>query len=131
MKKRKAVGESGSETSVLSVSNESPSIRDFGVVFVTCASVEEGRKLARGMVENRLAACVNMVQGVESFFWWEGKVDHGQEVLLIIKTRRGRFEALRRYVAEHHSYQVPEVIMIALEKGHPPYVQWMVDSLRG
>ena len=104
---------------------------DFGIVLVTCPSSQEAEKLARGLVEKRLAACVNVIQGVNSFFRWEGKLDHAQEVLLILKTARSKFTLLEKYVKAHHSYQVPEVIFLPIAMGHGPYLNWIGDSLRG
>ena len=102
----------------------------FGIVLVTCASKEEAEKLARGIVESRLAACVNVVPAVESFFWWEGKIDVAKELLLIIKTRRSAFAALERYVKAHHSYQVPEVVFLPIQAGHRPYMNWLAESMQ-
>ena len=102
----------------------------FGIVFVTCPSRLEAEKLARGMLENRLAACVNIIKAVDSFFWWKGKIDHAQEFLLIIKTKEKLFKVLERYVKTRHSYQVPEVILIPIAVGHRPYLDWMVESLK-
>ena len=104
---------------------------NFGIVLVTCSSADEGEKMARGLVVDRLAACVNMVKNVDSLFWWEGKVDHAQEVLLVIKTQKSRFSALESYVKAHHSYQVPEMIFLPIATGHGPYLNWIRDSLRG
>ena len=104
---------------------------EVGVALVTCASFEEAEKLAKGILEGRLAACVNVVKAVESFFWWEGKIDHAQETLLIIKTESARFEELEQYVKGHHSYQVPEIILLPVDKGHRPYLNWVVESLQG
>ena len=101
----------------------------YGIVLVTCSSVEEGENLAKGLVLERLAACVNLIKGIDSFFWWEGHLDHAQEVLLVIKTVRSKFAALEKYVKAHHSYQVPEVIFLPIAAGHGPYLKWLKDTV--
>ena len=102
----------------------------FAVVLVTCPSAKESEIIARGILEQRLAACVNTVGMVTSYFWWEGKIDRGEEVLLIIKTRRSAFPALKEYVKRHHSYEVPEVILLSIDEGHKPYLDWITESMR-
>ncbi len=102
----------------------------FAVVLVTCSSAKESEKLARGILQERLAACVNAVGMVTSYFWWKGKIDRGEEVLLIIKTRRSAFAALKEYVKQHHSYEVPEVILLSIDEGHKPYLDWIGESMR-
>ncbi len=104
---------------------------DFGVALVTCSSKQEAQALACGIVEARLAACVNIVPAIESIFWWEGKLDSAQELLLIIKTRKTKFVALAHYVKTHHSYQVPEIILLPIEQGHEPYLNWIRESVKG
>jgi periplasmic divalent cation tolerance protein len=107
----------------------SPNASDFGVTLVTCGSVDEAEKLATGLVENRLAGCVNIVKGVESVFWWKGKVDRAQEALLIIKTQQEYFGALEKFVKAHHSYDVPEIVFLPIVQGHEPYLKWIGESL--
>ena len=99
------------------------------VVYVT-APEAEAPGLARALVERRVAACVNVVPGVRSFYWWDGKVADDAEVLLIAKTTSERLEALRSAVVELHSYDVPEVIALPISAGHPPYLGWIGDSVQ-
>lgn len=98
------------------------------VVYVT-APPEEAPALARALVERRVAACVNLVPQVRSFYRWQGAVQDDAEVLLVAKTTRGGFEALRAAVVELHSYDVPEVIALPLAAAHAPYHAWLVDSV--
>src|SRR5260370_37850746 len=84
------------------------------VVFSACGSAEEARKLARHLVETRVAACVNVIPGVYSVFHWEGKVDEASEWLLVIKSTRARLEALESELRKMHSYSVPEVVAVAI-----------------
>ena len=101
------------------------------VVLVTCGKREEAEQLARSLVEMRLAACVNVTSGVISFYWWEGKVTRDEEILLIIKTSRPRFEELRKEVQRLHSYSVPEIIALPIVEGSEEYLNWIDDSLTG
>ncbi|MBM3888735.1 MAG: divalent-cation tolerance protein CutA [Verrucomicrobia bacterium] len=101
----------------------------YWVVFVTAGSRREARKLAQALLERRLVACANIVPGVESHYWWQGKIDCSREWLLVMKTRRPRFGALRRAVKELHGYQVPEIIAVPLVAGDATYLRWMDASL--
>jgi periplasmic divalent cation tolerance protein len=95
------------------------------VVLVTCPTRAVARRIATALVTKRLAACVNVVPGIESTFRWQGKVDRCREILLIIKTAAPRLAALRRAVVRLHPYDVPEVIALPLVDGHPPYLRWV------
>jgi periplasmic divalent cation tolerance protein len=101
------------------------------LVLITTGSQEEAEKIARKLVEERLAACVNIVPQVRSLFWWENKVSEEEEVLLIVKTRRSRFGALVLRVKALHSYQVPEIIALPIVEGSLSYLQWIDKSTSG
>ncbi|HWR82478.1 MAG TPA: divalent-cation tolerance protein CutA [Candidatus Deferrimicrobium sp.] len=94
------------------------------VVFVSIPR-DEARTLARGLVENRLAACVNVVPRIESWFWWDDKIEHDDEALLIIKTTQQRFDDLRAWVLENHPYDLPEIIALPLSEGLSDYIEWV------
>src|SRR5512145_3221453 len=98
---------------------------DFIVVYVTVGSSEEAEQLASSLVEERLAACVNRIKEVQSIYRWEGKVQRSSEELLVIKTRRDLFDALKSRVQDLHSYTVPEVIALPILEGNPSYLQWL------
>ena len=100
------------------------------LVLITSASQEEAEKIARQLVEERLAACVNIVPQVRSLFWWENKLSEEEEVLLIVKTRRSRFSALGLRVKALHSYRVPEIIALPILEGSASYLQWIDESTR-
>jgi uncharacterized protein involved in tolerance to divalent cations len=102
---------------------------DFIVVYVTVGSADEAEHIAGALVEERLAACVNRVSGVLSTYRWEGKVERAEEELLIIKSRRGLFDRLRRRVAELHSYSVPEIIALPLVESSESYLKWLDEEL--
>lgn len=87
--------------------------------------------MAEAVVSERLAACVNLVRGIESIYRWEGKVARDSEVLLIIKTTRERYEELERRVKELHSYATPEVIAFGIERGSKEYLDWLRESVAG
>jgi len=99
------------------------------LVLVT-APPDAGRELARKLVEERLAACVNQVPGIRSVYRWEGKLEEDEEVLLLIKTTGERLEALMKRVPELHPYRVPEVLALPVAQGHPPYLAWLAEATR-
>ena len=76
-----------------------------------------------------MAACVNVLPRVESFFWWKGRIDHASETLLLIKTTTRAFERLRRAVCSGHPYDVPEVLAIPIATAHRPYLTWLRDNV--
>jgi periplasmic divalent cation tolerance protein len=101
------------------------------VVLVTCSSPAEARRIARAVVEARLAACVNIVPGaVQSIYRWKGKVESARERLLLIKTSRRYLAKLRKTVERLHSYDVPEFIALPIAAGSPAYLAWVQDCLR-
>lgn len=103
---------------------------DVLVVLVTSPTPERAAELARTLVEERLAACGNVVPGVRSIYRWEGKVEDEQEVLLVLKTTRARLEALRARVLALHPYQVPEVLALSVEAGSAAYLEWVAAETR-
>lgn len=102
---------------------------NFRVVLVTCGSREEAERISKILVKERLAACVNVLSGVKSYFWWEGKIDQADEHLLIIKTSMERIKKLIEKVRELHSYSVPEIISLPILEGNTDYLKWIVESL--
>lgn len=99
------------------------------VVLVTVGSAEDADRIAGRLVEDRLAACVNIVPNVVSVYRWKGQIERDEERLLIIKTRRERFDALRAAVVALHPYEVPEVIALEIAAGHAPYLAWIDATL--
>ena len=102
----------------------------FSVVYVTAGSQGEGEELARGLVKEKLAACVNIVPSVKSVYWWKGEVEEAKEVLLIIKTNDILIEQIINLVKSHHTYTVPEVIAMPIIKGNEQYLEWLGESLK-
>ena len=100
------------------------------VVLNTCANAPEAEKIARRLIETRLAACVNILPGVRSFYRWQGAIEDSGEWLLLIKTSRGRLEELRAELERLHSYEVPELVALAIVDGSPNYLNWLDTELK-
>lgn len=101
------------------------------VAFSTVGSAEDAERVARALVERRLAACVNVVPGVVSIYRWKGAVEREEEHLLVIKTRAERLPALREALVALHPYEVPELVALDVADGHPPYLAWLDESVAG
>ncbi len=100
------------------------------VVFVTAANKKEAKKIASGLIREKLAACVNISGGVHSLFWWQGKVDSAKETLLIIKSRKKLMDKLIKKIKSLHSYEVPEIIALPIICGDKKYLEWINASTR-
>lgn len=100
------------------------------VVFVTCANIEQAKNISEALIKEKLAACVNLINPVNSLFWWQGKVDSSEEILLIIKTKKRLFIKLEKLVKSLHSYDVPEIIALPIIAGNKKYLKWIDDSTR-
>ncbi len=100
------------------------------VILITSASYKEAETLGKTLIEERLAACVNIVPGVKSFFWWEGKVSEENEVLLLVKTVPERLSELVERVRSIHSYSVPEIISLPVTGGFEGYIKWVCDETK-
>lgn len=100
------------------------------VVLVTASSPEEAARVARALVDEQLAACVNIVPGLRSIYRWQGGVEDAEEVLLIIKTGRHLLAALTERVHALHSYTVPEVVALPIIGGAAPYLEWLAAEVR-
>ena len=103
---------------------------EFRVYLCTAANVDQARRIAEALVEEKLAACVNVAGGVESFFRWEGKVNREQETLLIIKSTKALSAKIIERIKQLHSYDVPEVIQLSIEDGSADYLRWIGDSVK-
>ena len=100
------------------------------VVLVTCRSAKEADRIARSLVETRLAACGNILRSpVLSIYRWKEKIESSREVLLVIKTSRRRFSALQAAIKRLHSYEVPEIIALPIAAGSRAYLSWLAESL--
>jgi periplasmic divalent cation tolerance protein len=102
---------------------------DYRVALTTTGTEEEARRLARELVERKLAACVNIVPQVESVYRWQGKIESAQEWLLVIKTRADVLDRLQAAIRELHSYEVPEFVVLRIESGSEEYLRWIGECL--
>ncbi len=98
------------------------------VIFITAPNENEAAKIARSLVEARLAACVNILKNIRSIYTWQGNIEDDAEALMIVKTRKSLFDALSAKVKEIHSYEVPEIIALPIIEGSEDYLQWLNDS---
>jgi periplasmic divalent cation tolerance protein len=103
---------------------------DKRIVLTTAGSEDEARKIARHLVEQKLAACVNIVPQIESIYRWQDKVESAREWLLVIKTTAEGFAAVRDAIRELHSYDLPECVVIGVEDGSAEYLEWLADSVK-
>ncbi|MBO35275.1 MAG: divalent-cation tolerance protein CutA [Verrucomicrobiales bacterium] len=98
------------------------------LVMVTVPNITVGRRLAKLVLEGQLAACVNIVPGVESHYWWQGKVCRDKELLLVMKTTQTRLKRLEKMVVEKHPYVTPEFIVLPITAGSKKYLDWVRTS---
>jgi periplasmic divalent cation tolerance protein len=98
------------------------------IVLITTASVAEAEKIAGILLEKRLIACANLVSGIHSIFWWENKICHENEILLLTKTISKNFDEIVQTVKANHNYQVPEIIAIPIVAGSTDYLNWIMTE---
>jgi periplasmic divalent cation tolerance protein len=99
------------------------------VVFSTCASLEEARRIARATVEERFAACAQVVPQIQSIYYWQGAVEESAEALVLFKTTAERLPKLEKRIAELHSYDTPEILAVPVGGGAERYLAWLRDSV--
>ncbi len=101
------------------------------IVFSTFPDVETARRIGTLLVEQKLAACVNLVPQIESIYRWQGAIETGSEVLALIKSTTWKYQLLEAKIRELHPYEVPEIVSIRIESGHAPYLNWIEQSVTG
>ena len=101
------------------------------LVLVTASSVEEARVVAGAVLEKKLAACVNILSGVESHYWWQGRLESSAEILMILKTPQARLAALEKLILARHPYDTPEFLALPLSAGNGKYLDWLSTNCRG
>lgn len=99
------------------------------VVLVTFKNTAEAKRITTALLRKRLIACCNLVEQVESSFWWEGKIHRERETLAIIKTKRSKLDSVILEVKARHSYHVPEIIALPILKGNPAYLEWIRQTM--
>ena len=95
-------------------------------VYTTYPSLVEAERIGKAVLERRLAACVNILPGMISHYWWQGKIERGEEVVMIIKTRASLAEAVRAAVKELHAYDTPAILVLPIESGEAGYLNWLM-----
>lgn len=100
------------------------------IIFVTVPE-KNAETLIKAILENRCAACINMIHGVCSHYWWEGKIVEDNEVLLMIKTRATLFAPLENLIKKHHPYEVPEIVGVKIDNISQKYLDWLMEETRG
>lgn len=98
------------------------------MVFCTCHSDEIATAIAETLVANKLAACVNIINNIESVYQWQGKIERDKEILLMIKTRQSLFTQLTHSIQDKHDYELPEIIAVPIEAGEQNYLNWIQSS---
>ena len=96
------------------------------LVYTTWPSVVEAERSGRGLVERRLAACVNILPGMVSHYWWQGKLERGEEAVAIFKTRASLADPLRQAVKEAHPYEIPSIVVMPIESADADYFAWIL-----
>jgi len=100
------------------------------VIFITCAEKPEAIKIAKALLTKKLVACVNIVDKLDSFFWWKGKIDRQKECLIIAKSTMAKLDKITRAVRSLHSYEVPEIIGLPIAGGNKTYLDWIDGAIR-
>lgn len=98
------------------------------VVVSTTSNIDEAKKIAHGLVNGKLAACVNIIPAVTSVYFWKNEVCEDSECVLFIKTQRNLFDSVKNFILENHSYELPEVIMLPIEAGMEGYLNWVKEN---
>ncbi|KAM9325315.1 protein CutA [Gastrophryne carolinensis] len=112
-----------------SMASEAYVAGSISAAYVTCPNEKVAKDIARGLVERKLAACVNIIPGVTSIYEWKGAIEEDSELLLMIKTRSSKVPAVTEYVRSVHPYEVCEVISVPIEQGNPPYLSWVEQNV--
>lgn len=100
----------------------------FSIVLVTAPNLKTARSLAKAALSAKLIACANLVPKVESHYWWQGKIESGTEVLLMLKTQQSKLEALEALILSKHPYDTPEFLVLPLRGGNRKYLDWLAAS---
>src|SRR5436309_15063337 len=105
------------------------SARQYAIAIVTAPDLKTARRLAKAALAARLAACVNLIPKIESHYWWQGKIESGAEVLLLLKTTTARLVALEKLIAAKHPYDTPEFLVLPVDRGNKRYLDWLEKSV--
>ena len=100
------------------------------IIFITCANKKQAKLIARHLVAGKLVACVNVLDKIDSIFWWQNRIDSAREVLLIAKSKKLLIQKIINKVKSLHSYRIPEVIALPIVAGNRDYINWINESIR-
>jgi periplasmic divalent cation tolerance protein len=100
------------------------------LIFITSANKKEAERIAQELIKHKLAACVNIVKDIKSVFWWQARVDKADEILLIAKSTKAKFNRIVKKVKSLHSYDVPEIIALPIIAGNKGYLEWIDEAVR-
>jgi len=100
------------------------------LVYVTCENKKEAEKIGRHLLKKRLIVCAKVAGKVESRFWWKGKIDKTDEILLFLASKEGKFDAIEKEILKLHSYEVPEILSIKVDNVHKPYLDWLRKEIK-
>ncbi len=101
------------------------------IVYITIGSMEEAKQIGEAIVQSKLAACVNIIDNMHSIYFWEGKLQNDQEVVMIAKTTENQVSALIERVKTLHSYDCPCILSLPVSKGHTPFMEWIAGEVKG
>lgn len=101
------------------------------LVYITVPDRETARSLGGTLVRERLAACVNIIDGMESFYWWNGQVENARECICLCKTTESAYPALEKRAKALHPYEVPCIVALPLTRGHDPFMRWLGEETSG
>ncbi|MCX6905237.1 MAG: divalent-cation tolerance protein CutA [Verrucomicrobia bacterium] len=105
--------------------------RSFVVALVTAPDLRTARRLAQSALRNRLTACVNLIPKIESHYWWQGRLEKGSEILMVLKTTRAKLARLEKHILAAHPYDTPEFVVLPLAGGAKRYLAWLSESVAG
>jgi len=103
-------------------------MKEFIVIYITAPTEEVGKNIAKKLIEEKVAACINMVKNIYSIYWWKGNIEEDNEVLLIIKTKKDLFDKIEEIVKSIHPYTIPEIITLPIVAGSFDYLNWIDES---
>ena len=95
------------------------------VIYSTCPDIESAERISRHIVEQRMAACVNLIPGITSIYTWDGNIQRDQEVLLVMKSTKDRFDDIQNLISDEHPYDLPELIAVPITESSPDYLEWI------
>ncbi len=101
----------------------------YSIVFITAPDLKTSKNLVQGALESKLIACGNIISGIQSYYWWQGKIEKSKEVLIVIKTTKEKLNLLKKFIIKNHPYDVPEFVVMEIVDGFEKYLKWVKDSV--